>query len=331
MNSKRGVSNIISIVLIIMIVLVSILILYNVLIPFVSNSKIDNPSLLIGLDLKEVIVFVNGASKISVNRNSEPGELSSLKFVFSDAEGKTHIETIKENLTSELETKTYSFSPFSDISGIESVSVFPVIGESIGREFRSDHQVINMPAGLVSWFRLNNEEDYLKKNHGELKEGSSFENSSLYPKGGFFEIKDDPSLNFDREMSLSIWVFPYELANSIISKGNEKVNYQIISQNNGKILFSFSENSGLNSTGSEMQINKNEWDHVVVSVNWNGIYKIFINGNLSNYGNFNTVPLINNESIILGKGFDGKMKELMIFDKALSNEQIATIYRDQKN
>ena len=185
--------------------------------------------------------------------------------------------------------------------------------------------MFKIPSGLVSWWRFNDNKDFLEKNNGELKGNSQINDGSLILDGNensYFDIGNDESLDMNQEFSASIWIKTNSNDGGIISKGD---NYEIFLIN-GKIRFV----SGGNSIESFNRINTNEWKHVVVSIDWKGVWKIFINKNLEAIYQSNLNPEINTEHVLLGKEFNGYIDDLMIFNKTLGIENIDFLYNHQK-
>jgi hypothetical protein len=320
MKNKAQVG-VVVLVLIILIVLVLILIVWNVIIPFISESEedIEIGSFIMDLEVEEVVLFETGALRVKVNRRVGKGELDSLRFIFN-GEGKNEFETIEENLPEELETKTYAFSPVLGIGKIDSVSVVPIVNNKLGRESNSEiNKIIEIPGGLVSWWRFDDVNDFLFNNNGELIDEISLNNGRLISQGGYFNVLDDASLDINDKMAISFWIKTDSNSGDIIRKGN---NYKV-SLKGKKIEFSFSDGK----IQTKNKINSN-WTHVLISADVGGIKKIYINGGLElfqvNY-NFNT----NDEPLIIGE-ISGEFDEVMLFNEPLANSEALAIYNNQK-
>jgi len=131
--------------------------------------------------------------------------------------------------------------------------------------------------------------------------------------------------------SLSVWLYP-TLNNAtqyIIYKYNPSQNkgYQVRLYNNkvGTLL-------GGQTTVfySDSTVKLNQWNHVVLS--FDGIrYQYFINGKTAgsgtaNYYYYNTNPLVIGRNPSSGQYFQGKMDEIRIYQKKLSNLEIFALY-----
>lgn len=320
-NIKSQVS-ILVLVLIILIALISILIVWNLVVPLVreKGEEVETGSFIINLDVEEVILFETGALKVTVNRGSGKGEINGLKFVFK-GEGQSYSETVEADLIEELETKTYSFGPVIGIGKIKSVSVVPIIGKNLGMESESEvSEIIEIPNGLVSWWRFDNEQDFVDGNNGILTNGASFVDGRLVSGiGDYFNIQENSNLDINDKLALSFWIKSNADSGVIIRKQG---NYGV-SLVDKKIEFSFSD-------GNIQTINElgGGWNHVLISVDVGGIKKIYINNELElfqvNY-NFNS----NDNNLTIGE-ISGELDEVMFFNEALAIGEAEAIYDNQK-
>ncbi len=324
-KEKKAQVSVLVLVLIILIVLISVLIIWNFVIPIVreQSENVETSQSMIGikLDIEEVILFETGALKVTVNRGSGKGKFDGLKFVFN-GEAQSASETIEENLLEELETKTYSFSPMKDIEEIDSVSVVPVIGDNLGMESKSEiSKIIEVPNGLVSWWRFDNEQDFVDGNDGVLINGASLIEGRLVLGGGgdYFEVNEDASLDIINKIALSFWIKTSRDSGVIIEKAD---NYKV-SLVDKKIKFSFSD--GDIQTVNELN---DGWNHVLISADVGGVKKIYLNKELEIFQEsyiFNS----NNDDLIIG-GFAGELDEIMFFNEPLADLEVNAIYNNQK-
>lgn len=331
-NEKKAQGNILVIILVVLMVIVGVVIAWNVVYPLVKQKgkEADTSFFNINLHVKEVVLSETGASKVSVERTSGEGEINSLKFVFYDENGQSVISSQDTNLPKELETKTYYFSPFSNFGKIKSVSVVPSINNKLGMEFKSDSQVISsFPPGLISWWRFDDTGDLLGKNNGVLSNANAqINNGNLVLDGGYFDVGKDASLSMNSQFAISAWINATSCEGKIISKGSSNKNYEVtLNSSNGKIGFTSGNGNYIESFHS---IPLNNWTNVIVSIDWNGIWKIFINGNQEYVGSTKTTnPSLNNERVFIGEQFNGAVNDIMIFNKTLTIENINFLYYNQ--
>jgi hypothetical protein len=329
--SKRSQTNVIAVVLIILIVIVAVVIVWNILSPLIreQSEEIDINPLMINLEVQEVVVFLGGGSKISLRRGSGDGEMSGIKFIFYDQQGLSYTTTKEENLPRELETRTYYFSPPRGIGNIRTVKAVPIVGNRLGREFSAEaRKVFEIPRGLVSWWRFEDSSDFIGKNNGREVGNAKIENGVLILEGsGYFDGGNDRSLNMGENLAISVWV-KIDKEGEIIKKGVQNKNYGLSVNTDKEAVFSFKQEF----IKSYEKIPSQEWAHVLVSVDWDGLYKIYINGEpASNFETRDVIPVINNENVIIGEGFKGQIDELMIFNRSLTSANAEYLYNSIKH
>lgn len=82
---------------------------------------------------------------------------------------------------------------------------------------------------------------------------------------------------------------------------------------------------------------KNNWYHMVVTINQNGginsgVKSIYINGNLTSTCNYYDKNLANTDSIFIGgNGFKGKLDDIGIWNRELSAVEINELYKSEPN
>jgi len=328
-------AGVIALIIIILIAVIIVIIFYNFYNSFVKgkSSEIETSSMTIELEVRDIVLFVTGESRISVKRLVGKGNLDGLRFVFFDENGNSHIETKREILPSELETKTYYFSSFSDFSKLKDISVFPLVGRKIGREFNLGvDKAIYVPAGIVSWFRFDEGiNDFVSGNSGELRGNAKIDDGDLVLNGtSFFEVKNNSNLSIAGQGAISSWIKINDYGGEIVRKGDLNKNYLVYLNSEGKIVFNYTYSGVSYSLLSDRIIPIGEWTYIVVSVDFSGVSKIFINGEESavNYSSGN--PDLNSDSVLVGKFFNGRIDELMIFNSSLTSSQVNSLYVGQR-
>ena len=321
---KKAQVNIISIILIILISLVAVIIFWNVFNPLINQKSegMGIDSLTINLNVKEVVVTEIGASKVLVSRNVGKGKIDSLIFVFYDENGNSKTKEIDGSM-GELDTKTYSFIPMN-LGKISSVSVFPVFNKKIGREFQSKSEsVLELPKGLVSWWRFDNAEDFVGNNPGNLV-GAEINGKLVLNGNNYFSVNDDNSLDLNKELTLSLWLNNLGENGELIKKGE---NYEI-SLENEKVKFSYSGGNFVES----YDVLEQGWNHILISLGEDGFFKMFVNGAAaSDFKNLNVNLNINDDSLIIGQGVSGEIDNVMVFNRSLSWIEIQPLYNLQLN
>jgi len=335
MLNTKSQAGIIVVILIILVSLVAIVILWNVFNPLIADKaeEVEIESVITGLKIEEALLYETGSSVVRVRRASGNSELSALKFVFYDDDDMTYVEDKKTDLPALYETLTYYFGPPVGIGKIVRVSVLPVIGGKIGREFESDSlEITEVPLGLISWWRFGDNQDFVGENHGTLVD-AGIEQGYLKLNGdGYFSVLNDESLNLvdDKDFAVSLWINK-EQEGSLIKKGDASKNYEVSLNSDNGIDFSFTEGGVLNEERSDDDVIGSNWNHVVVSADWDGIYTMYVNEVLVGSGGLNVDVDSTTSNLEIGNDFKGKIDEVMIFEKSLSQNQASSLYISQKD
>ncbi|MFA7707413.1 MAG: hypothetical protein WCX73_00525 [Candidatus Pacearchaeota archaeon] len=304
---RKAQVGIISLILIILIVIILIAIVWNVLVPLIKEKGEDVQfgKFTINLEVKEVILFENGVSMITINRKSGNEELDGLKFVFYDEAGNSEVRD-KEPIH-ELETKTYSFAAIPEIGKISRVGVAPIIKGNLGMLIESaPSDILMIPSGVVGWWRFDDLKDFIGGNECTLIKGGIID-GVLNGEANC----DSKGLNLVNNMAISFWV-----------NGND--NKKIITKRNGyeisvvdkKIEFVYGDQQGI----SDEELNMS-WNHVVIDIA-PAFSIIYVN---------NIPKTFSISSFNLGEGnliLNGEIDNLMILNKSITN--IEGIYNNQK-
>ena len=282
---KKAQVSIITIVLIILIIIVAVVILWNVINPLIreKSQQIDVNHFSINLEISSVKLFANGVVWVSVKRNAGGGDINNLKFIFYDKNGTS--ASANELGIKELEAKTYEFSSFSGLGKISKIAVAPVINGKLGMSSEiNTGNSIEIPSGVVEWWKSDN-------------------------KGSFNKYYSDENLVFGNQMALSFWVN---------KSGEVKTNSCLIKIENKKINFSY---SGV-SVESENDV-VDGWNYVAVSIDINGVSKIYLN---------NEAQLISYPSIVFERNLipSGNVDDVILFNKALSEKEVEGFFNNQK-
>lgn len=320
---KKGQAGVITIVLLILISITAVVIVWNVVRPIISDdsAQISTQVLPINLNIGEIFLFANGATHVDVNRRTGGGEIDSLKFVFTDEGGETYVRDVDSAGLGVLETKTYVFDSLPNFD-MNSVSVYPVIGNKIGIETKKNiNEELSIPEGMVSWWRFENDGGDSAGNNdcigGDIV--SSSRGNVVSINGIGMNCGNEISLNINDKIGVSFWV-KTEGDGTIIEKGD---NYKIY-LDDGRISFS---SNGEDISGNKI-INDNEWHHVVVTEDWDGISNLFIyvDGDLDYLAELNGLPIPNSENLVIGSGFNGMIDDIMLYNRALSGKEVSSIY-----
>lgn len=356
-------SGIISVVLIILLVLAAIIILWVVVSSILKNSSenIDEDIFLTTLGIEKAKFFVTYGSEIEVHRNSGNAEISELKFVFENKKGENRIVIKNETMPKVLETGVFHFSSqeikFNN-SEIKKISVYPVFNKNIGIESwkLADKRLAPAP-GLTNWWTFDSES--ILENINFISSGVSFADN---PNGGKIAVFDGntgfinaskTSTTKSLPFSISSWIFFNSIGDEkgIITKYKDGSSngfkiFTMGASDSGSICASYYRDSsnyaaiareGGGGIGAEcISIEKNKWYFLVISVNSTGIY-MYIDGLLAQYSEWNGTPgdSTENTDFIIGNYppsnfFNGSLKNIIIFNRSISDSEITGIYNNQK-
>jgi len=134
--NKRGMSAVVTTLIIILLAIVAVGIVWVVVKNVISKGKEDISLTGLTLDLEILKASVDGdILSVTVKRSRGEGDLIGINFVFSD--GDNSVVVRKDTALEELETETFTFNRNTDLSGIgdiTSISVAPIFETSSGKE-----------------------------------------------------------------------------------------------------------------------------------------------------------------------------------------------------
>ena len=111
MQNKKGLSDVVTTVLIVLLTIVAIAILWSFLQPMFTSSgqKVQTQTACLSLSLEATNCVSNaGGANVTVKRNPGVAALKQVKIVFENPDGSTSVVTNDTVLPGELETKLYS-------------------------------------------------------------------------------------------------------------------------------------------------------------------------------------------------------------------------------
>ena len=225
--------------------------------------------------------------------------------------------------------------------------------------------------GLVAYYPFNGNarDESGNRNDGEVKgatlttdrHGKPSSAYSFDGKDDFIEVDDDPSLNFDSEMSIAFWIRPDSFGQrdqavpAIVAKmkvgwvGNDPGGYVVYHDfKYGRKKINFFYNGVEDLTGNHAnapthsEIIINEWNH------WTVIYKQerlewYLNGKLekAHDGLAKAGDMFTSSPLHIGRNqhwekwgfltfFDGAIDDIRIYNRALSAKEVSAIYDSEK-
>ena len=203
----------------------------------------------------------------------------------------------------------------------------------------------NRPPGLISWYRAeNNALDAIGTNHGTLvgaagyaagKVGAAF---TLNGSTDYVQIPDAPSLRTD-SITVETWVSAQQLGNVNVllgkTVGTGTADTWTLYYQGGFLHAAITTTSGVGDVASPWSPQQNRWYHLALVYDSTAQLRLYIDGARVASGAKTTPLLYDNHPVIFGMDlenespnffFKGKIDEVAIYGRALSDAEIAAIY-----
>jgi hypothetical protein len=209
-------------------------------------------------------------------------------------------------------------------------------------EYRFDECTWDGSAGEVVDSSGNN-------NHGRAMGGATTVADGKLGRAGSFDSNlnqyieiphsDDLEMNTGNQVTVAGWInqqAPQSGWITILSKSNESYALQL--QNGNMPRFTIYD-GGWRSVNADNTIQQNTWYHFAATFDGENV-RIYVDGNLQNDQNTagqirsSNLPLYlahNSGAASEDRYFDGMMDEFKIFDKALTSEQVSTLYDNENS
>ncbi len=204
----------------------------------------------------------------------------------------------------------------------------------------------NLPAGLISWWRgETNANDEMGAHPGTLQGSTSFTNGQSGRAFSFDGVNGSVALGtwFNlQQFTLSLWVKPeatqVQYADILDNNHNASLNRSwVIQYQNTNTAVSSQWVWGVpgrDSVPFELQIGV--WQHLVVTRNSNNVACVYLNGSLAgtNAGG-GLITYDGSQNLVLGRHhslgryFNGKVDELMCYNRPLNPSEVAYLYGSQ--
>lgn len=346
---KRGLSTVVTTLIIVLLSLVAIGIVWVVISNILKQGteEITLGKFTISMDIKAVTVNADSVD-VKVKRNSGAGELTGINFIINDGVN-TQVFKNTTNLQ-ELGEKTFSLN-YTGL--VKEISIAPVFETSSEKEFFGNEidnyktnfiglDVLTKEYKLISWWRFEgNAQDEVSDNHGtcincpvllEGKLGQAYEFNNLEK----YTIADSNSLDItENALTLAAWFKPsVDVTNmvntypSLISKRPWQVGGYMahFTNTHGLINIQYCWIGGCINANSDTSFKADNWYYYVGIIDTSEL-RIYINGALEQ-----TLPITNKidsssgTNLEIGYAFEGIIDEVMIFNKALSKDEVKSLY-----
>ena len=340
-KSKSAQAGIITTVLLILLVLAAVIIVWVVVKNLVTESTggIGTQALTTQLDIQEANLYVTGGGEVKIKREPGEGEITALKFIFYSEDGESVIIERDDKIPNELEIKIYDFTVEQVNINVDKVSVVPMFGKKAGMEFSEDKpnvDLIDETIEPISWWKFDgNANDKMGRNDGDLI-GGNFDGNVLNLDGinDYVDTVDIDESEGIEAITLSLWIYPIDNLDRYIMGKNGP--YYLRKVASGRIQCGIDTSKWDFPFGSSDVVPVlNEWNHIVCTYN-NPTVNIYVKGfpALESHTHISGGVLDSTGDTFKigyfsGSYFNGSIDDVMIFNQALTPEQIKAIYNNQ--
>jgi len=360
---KRGLSEVITSLIIILLVLVAIGIVWIVTKNILNESseKIMIEPLTNDIKIDEAKVGLLTAN-VKITRTQGDANMTSLKFVVNGKNPYTYEE--KNPSLFQLESKTYTIP--INTTDITSISVAPIFGKTIGIEKTKNIQLDYNTDSISNYWNFNSESNakgafmngakiILDSERGEVL---SLDNNSQQ----WVNVLDEPTLNVPAQnFTLSVWIktsFPgvhltptdtntYALIISKFLDSSPHTGYGIWMQNGTMRIQinNISNNPGISynyNKFTNIYINDSKWHFLAMVSNGTELVPYIdgaevISTRVNNTAYSSITNISNSAPFCIGQRcssrkyyFNGSIDDISLFSRALTPQEIQQLYNSQK-
>jgi len=350
---KRGLSEVVTTLILVLLVLVAIAIVWVVISNLIRDKGDD-----IGASTFEVSMAVktvepsstSGNVLVRVERNVGEGNLQGINIIMSDG---INSETVRVDPIDEGEETTYDISK-GGLGAITKVSIRPIggsegnekVGEVVGERELSYEQSVKSLGGLIAWWEFENDAKDSSGSvplHDGTNNGATFVDGKVGKAADFDGVNDyiaigGTPINLATDWSASFWVYiKIESAGQgILTKPVSPITSLIMNRDSSVTppryypCFIVSPNGCARPNGETLSY-QGRWIHIVMSHDTNGFHS---------YNNGESMPA-NPHSVGYAGGsnlnptqigrystatINGQLDELAIFNRALTADEVKSIY-----
>ncbi len=143
----------------------------------------------------------------------------------------------------------------------------------------------------------------------------------------------------EANFTISCWVyddFNSQTHKDFLYKGdlnNANYRFRINGSNDREFIafYSNATNTGYNFINSQQSIFNNQWKHVVLKVENNLTWSVYVDGVLANTNTFSNATNWTAAEILVGLDYRGKIDDLYFYNRALSDTEIYTLFKEDNN
>ena len=345
-KDRKGLSEIIITLIMIVLSLVAVgivwIIVSNVLNQGSEDISSSTGGLYVGAEIKSVNVESDGDLLVKVKRSSGEGDVTGINFIVSDGEN-SKIINISQSIDL-LEEKTFTIPKLSlsGIAFVKEVSIAPITTDASGKENageaidafeKNDVGMDDLKNyGLIAWWKFDGDgKDVLGQHNGTLGGTTICSNTGKYGQACTFVTSPASSMSVlsmptGGSWTTSTWVKLQSATISRILVQNSGIQRQIFLSGNSLGAYG---NAFLTSGYSIAPLVGN-WHHLVAVSDGSKI-DYYVDG--SKVGTVTLTTALSSSITYIGaqggggaNSLLGDLDEMMVFDKALTEEQIKEIY-----
>jgi hypothetical protein len=196
------------------------------------------------------------------------------------------------------------------------------------------------PAGIVAWWPGDaTAEDIVGNNEGTLVNGTTFYPFGKVDKAFWLDGNDDhvqiPSMSIGSSFTIEFWLYPAKnyTDQHLISNSPQSLNYGAFYYSAGSNNYVYYKQNNINRVNSGTNtVPLNTWSHIALAHDGN-YTRLYVNGVLK--GTSNSYAMSFNNAIrigyritedIMGTRFGGRIDEVSIYNRPLSDMEILAIF-----
>ena len=360
MHPKRGVSTVIVTLIMIALAMVAIGIVWGVVSNILKSGEEDVSTglgqIFLNLKIEKANIESNGDIKVTVKRGEGGGEIAGINFVVSDG---TNSQILREDTTlQELGTQTFTISQskLTGVAFVKEVSIAPItksgtkerIGDVVDKKEFTTKQILQGLDAISWWGFESDAKDIIGETQGEIKgdtdcnvEGKKGKGCEFFGDGNGVEdyIEFSSPTQYDIPWTACSWVY---LKENLDTRAHIFLDDSDLTVNHYSLRFSMHNNKQAGFTSYivadyyfNYEFPVNEWKFACYLGDSAGTH-LYVDGQLIE-SNPNIIklplkyvghsPLRSSPGDASSHAFIGIIDELTIFNKALTMEEINSLYK----
>lgn len=331
MRVKKGISSVVTTVLIILVSIIAVIIMWQVIKNLIKTDEFENP-VIVDLIIDKAEIIDGLKAKVDLSMGTTEKIDGAAIVLGNSGESQTYIS---QESISALEARSFTIP--LNISEINKISVFPIMIKNNQIEFLSladfKTEIGARNENLYAFYKFEeNANDETGSYPGILSGGIICSFPGKNGKSCGFDGSDD-QINISgipiNQFTISFWIKYNPLSsvyNAVMSKETTGISGFRIAMNGNtkKISFWTTESGGNLASISTSALNSNEWYHIAVSYDGSK-GKIYLNGTKKEEKTGNYIPSADKLYVGRINGYtrwNGNIDELRFYNRVLTDEEI---------